>query len=104
MALVLMLPYWSIWAPPMNPTSTKPRWAKRKASVMPGSMVARRPARISLVETGRRPGRDLGSDDAALDDHGEARGVALLGEGGGQEGDADAGEDGGVVAELRGRP
>ena len=56
MALVLMLPNWSIWAPPMNPTSTKPRWAKRKASVIPGSMVARRPARISLVETGRRPG------------------------------------------------
>src|SRR5215510_10931946 len=51
-----MLPYWSICAPPMKPTSTKPRWAKRKASVMPGSMVARWPARISLVETGSRPG------------------------------------------------
>src|SRR5512138_1027686 len=51
-----MLPYWSICAPPMKPTSTKPRWAKRKASVMPGSIVARCPARISLVETGNRPG------------------------------------------------
>src|SRR5262245_118240 len=51
-----MLPYWSICAPPMKPTSTKPRWAKRNASVMPGSIVARWPARISLVETGNRPG------------------------------------------------
>src|SRR5262245_28049971 len=56
MELVLMFPYWSIWAPPRKPTSTKPRWAKRNASVMPGSIVARRPARISLVEMGRKPG------------------------------------------------
>src|SRR2546428_9421807 len=40
----------------MKPTSTKPRWARRKASVIPGSIVARRPARISLVEIGSRPG------------------------------------------------
>src|SRR5262245_23773332 len=51
-----MLPYWSICAPPMKPTSTKPRWANRNASVMPGSIVARWPARISLVDTGSRPG------------------------------------------------
>jgi hypothetical protein len=44
----------------MKPTSTKPRWAKRNASVIPGSIVARWPARISLVDTGSRPGAICG--------------------------------------------
>src|SRR6266545_7032155 len=60
MALVLRLPYRSIWAPPMKPTSRKPRWARRKVSVIAGSIWARWAARISLVEMGSEPGFHLG--------------------------------------------
>ena len=41
-----------------------------------------------------------GPDDAALDHHGEPRGVGALGQHRGHHGRADAGEDGGVVAQL----
>src|SRR5439155_592543 len=60
MALVLRLPYRSIWAPPMKPTSRKPRWARRKVSVIAGSIWARWAARISLVEMGSQPGFHCG--------------------------------------------
>ena len=60
MTLEFRFPYRSIWAPPMKPQSRNPRCAKRKVSVMPGSIVARRAARISLVEIGSRPGAICG--------------------------------------------
>ncbi len=62
----------------------------------------RRPmAGAHLVGGDRQPPRrDLGADDAALDDHRQPRRVTALGERGGQQRHADAREDRRVVAEL----
>src|SRR5437667_3841391 len=61
------------------------------------------PSGPHLVRRDREPPRlDPGPDDAALDHQREPRGMAPLGEDRGQEGDADAGEDGRIVPELAG--